>query len=392
MTTNIYYNFPQITLSLDGVGAPYTAEILLSTNEQPITNIQLNDENYSAYSISIYGQGNAPSHLIVKCYANVKDLASNIIYLAIPLILNANNGADPSVVDNIIDGSGITIDLELNEYIKNEGTAYVQPGTSFPITITLSSDSAIPIKSHADKTFSSNIDRLSINSTEKNAKAKKRDLDWVMSCELLTEDEPEKQKITPGEVATMISFCMMSILIALATYGAGPALYGPLGMAKLAKNMKNNHYTINVYWKIILFTIGAFCLIKGLNRPKKEGAEANIIYVFFSIALFLSFFAGTRGILTIEGIANEEKTDFNDTSKPFDIFSAIFTGQCSTVFGFVVKIVLAIILILGMLGMPAAIALNSDSAFTTQLINVLFFAVLLLNAVSYFNKTSNPTA
>ena len=95
MTTNIYYNFPQITLSLDGVDKPHTAEIVLSTNEQPITNIQLNDENYSAYSVSIYGQGNNPSHLIVKCYANVNDTASNLIYLAIPLILNANNGADP---------------------------------------------------------------------------------------------------------------------------------------------------------------------------------------------------------------------------------------------------------------------------------------------------------
>jgi hypothetical protein len=392
--TTVYYNFPAISLSLQGLGSPSSNEIQLPHVGQPLTNIQLNNVNYSAYSVIVASSESSstePGFLIVKCYADVNDLTSNLLYLAVPLNVSVQPSSD---VDNIINASegNLTVNLNLNNYIKSGGGCVVPSINSFPITVTLDSTSAIPIQQYQGKTFYTigSIPSLAVNtnvSNNKNATVQKQDLDWIMSCELLTEDGPtEKQKVDPGTTATTITLFMMVIIISFATYTAGPILYNGLGMFNLAsKTLNGNHYSINVFWGVTLILIAVMCIIQGIKSN-------DTIYYFIAIALILSFFSATSGVMKLKGVANAGETGFANTDGALKVYSEIFSRNCYSTTGFVLKILVFVFLVYSFLAMSGAMSSGNQFVFVTHMIMFIGVSVLQLSAISYFNKVSNPSS
>ena len=396
--TTVYYNFPVISLPLQGVASPSSNEIQLSHVGQPLTNIQLNNVNYSAYSVfvaSLPSSSNSPGYLIVKCYADVNDTTSNLVYLAVPLNVPPPDGTldnTKSDVDNIINATSetSTVNLDLNKYIKNGGSCVVPSINSFPVTITLDSTSAIPIQQYVNTTFYNigSISGLKVDANvanNKNSTIQKQELDWIMSCELLTEDgPPEKQKVDPGTTATTISLFMMAIMISGATYVAGPILYTELGMFSLAKNgLQGNHYSINVYWGITLILLAILCIVQGVTAD-------NTTYYFIAIGLILSFFGATSAILKLKGIANADGSGFDNTEHPLKVYSEIFSRNCYSTTGFILKLLVFVFLLYSFLAMSGSMASGNQFVFVTHMLMFIFVAVLQLGAISYFNKMSNP--
>jgi hypothetical protein len=398
--TTVYYNFPVISLSLQGVASPSSNEIQLPHVGQPLTNVQLNNVNYSAYSVivaSSESSSNTPGYLIVKCYADVNDLTSNLLYLAVPLKVPPPDGSpqpSSSDVDNIINASGgtTTVNLNLNNYIKSGGSCVVPSINSFPVTVTLDSTSAIPIQQYVNKPFYTigSIPSLAVNSNvsnNKNAIVQQQDLDWIMSCELLTEDGPtEKQKVDPGTTATTITLFMMVIIISFATYTAGPILYNGLGMFNLAsKTLNGNHYSINVFWGATLILLAVMCIIQGIKSN-------DTIYYFIAIALILSFFSATSGVMKLKGVANAEETGFANTDGALKVYSEIFSRNCYSTTGFVLKILVFVFLVYSFLAMSGSMASGNQFVFVTHMLMFIGVSVLQLSAISYFNKISNPSS
>ena len=393
--TTIYFNFPAITVSLQGV--TISNQIQLPKVGQPVTNIQLNNVNYSAYSIIIAQSSSSstnttePGHLIVKCYADINDTTSNLVYLAIPLKVVADNPNQPSSdVDNIINATDktSTVNLDLNKYIKNGGSCHFSLKDS-SVTITLDSTSAIPIKQPVGKSFyNGEIPNLEIDpnvSSNKNATLQQQDLDWIMSCELLTEDGPtEKQAIDPGTTATTISLFMMTILISIVVYSASPFIYKESGMYTIATTLlDDNHFSINVYWMSILTTLAIFCIVQGI--------QTNNIYLFIAVSLILSFFSATSAILKIDNVANSKGTAFAKHDSSFDVFSEIiFSWSCYSSTGKFLKAILIFLFGCSFFGLFFSTGFNNQFAFVLSMGGFLFFALAQLIAISYFNKTSNP--
>ena len=398
--TTVYYNFPAISLSLQGLGSPSSNEIQLPHVGQPLTNIQLNNVNYSAYSVivaSAPSSSTTPGFLIVKCYADVNDTTSNLVYIAVPLKVPPPDGTpqtSSSDVDNIINASGgnMTVNLNLNNYIKSGGSCVVPSINQFPVTVTLDSTSAIPIEQYVNTPFYNigSIPSLAVDSnvvTNKNATVQQQDLDWIMSCELLTEDGPtEKQKVDPGTTATTITLFMMVIMISCATYIAGPILYNGLGMFTLAKNIDTsnpNHYSINVYWGVTLILLAVMCISQGIKSN-------DTIYYFIAIALILSFFSATSGILKMKGVANPEGSGFANTEGALNVYWEIFSRNCYSTTGFILKILVFVLLVYSFLAMCGSMASGNQFVFVTHMLMFILVAVLQLGAISYFNKMSNP--
>lgn len=388
--TIVYYNFPTINLSLSGLNNPSSKKIKLSSVGQPLTNLMLDDVNYTAGVVYIAGPKNdSPSHLIFECYSDIKDPTSNIIYFVVPLIadLNSNTTSD---VDNIIEpGNRETVELTLNNYIKKNGSCFVQQQPTFPITITLDAESKIPIKSYANKNFyvSSSINNLSIHSgTDTNATLQHQDLDWIMSCELLTEDDNDKKKtpVDPSPTSTTISLFMMAIMIAGSAYLMGPIIYTESGMYKLATGvLRGNHYSINFYWAITLILLAVTCVWNGVSSN-------NNIYYFIAIALVLSYFGATSAIIKVPGVANQEGNAINKDPNQsiFAVYYAIFSKECYSMTGRMMKLLVFGGLIYAYLTMVGSMAMGSNTVFASHLIFFLLIAVLQLIAVLYFNKTS----
>ena len=391
--TTVYYNFPAISLSLQGVSSPSSQEIQISSVGQPLTNIQLNNVNYSAKSLLIASSpsmSSSPGHLILKCYADINDATSNMIFIAIPLAVPHPDGTvqrPNSVVDTIINSTGgETVALTLNDYIKPGGNCVVQASTTFPLTITLDSKSAIPVQQHVDKKFYNvgSIPSLTIDSnpgTNTNAVLQLQDLDWVMSCELLTEDGPtEKTAVDPGTTATTISLFTMAIFIAGITYKFGPVLYQELGMYNFAQNnLQGNHYSINVFWGVNLVILALLCLIHALKTQET-------VYNFITISLLLSFASATSGVLKIPGISNADGTGFKNTESMLRVYSEIISTECYSTTGLIMKIIMVILFIYSFIALTTAIAIGNNSLFVSHLILFLFFSVALLDTVRRYNK------
>jgi len=377
-------------------GTDYTKEIQLPTVGQPLTNIQLNDTTYTAYSIIIAKSANNPDastypgHLIVKCLADVNDTTSNLIYFAVPLVVPTPTEGEPvfSDIDKIINATGGASTLTLNNYIKNGNTCVVPP-PSFPLTITLGQESAIPIQSSQasfQKFYNSSKLSPTLNldpnvSQNKNGTLQQQDLDWIMSCELLTEDGPTKtQVVDPGSTATTISLFMMAIMISGATYIAGPIIYKEFGLKSLAENvLKGNHYTINIYWAITLLLTAFLTIIQAISSN-------HTTYYFIGIALGLCYFAGTSAILKLSGIANAEGTGFGNKDSTFGIYREILFGDCSSMTGKIVKIGVWIWLCSSFLGMMGAMKAGADSAFVGSLVMFIIVAFVQLIVVKYFSS------
>ena len=390
--TTIYYNFPEITLPLQGITSPSSHEIQLSSVGQPLANMQINNVNYSAKSIIIASSPSAttnPGHLIVKCYADINDTDSNIVFIAIPLEVSTPNGSNPSNsdVDNIIESSGGAVKLTLNNYIKQNGNCVLPPPNVFPLTITLTSESAIPIKQPTNVTFYNvgNISDIKIEQdpgNNTNAVLQKQELDWVMTCELLTEDGPtEKVQNDPGTTATTISLFLMTIMIASTAYAAGPILYTELGMFSFAKNgLKDNHYALNVYWGANLIILALLCIIQGLKSKAPT-------YYFIAIALVFSFFSATSGILKLKDVGNIDGTEFaNKEGGSLAFYKEVFSAECYSTFGKIMKGLMVIAYIVTFSLVAAAIKTEDTTLFITNLILFLIVALLLISTLSYFRK------
>jgi hypothetical protein len=224
-------------------------------------------------------------------------------------------------------------------------------------------------------------------SNNKNAIVQQQDLDWIMSCELLTEDGPtEKQKVDPGTTATTISLFMMTIMISGATYIAGPILYNGLGMYNLAsKTLNGNHYSINVFWGVTLILLAIMCIIQGIKSN-------DTIYYFIAIALILSFFSATSGVMKLKGVANAGETGFANTDGALKVYSEIFSRNCYSTTGFVLKILVFVFLVYSFLAMSGSMASGNQFVFVTHMLMFIGVSVLQLSAISYFNKVSNPSS
>lgn len=385
---SLFFNFPEVSLSLAGMNS--SKEIRFTKSDQPVTNIQLNNTNYTAYSIFIASTSTSsktPAHLIVKCLEDINRTESNAVYIAIPFKHNdTDSESDKNVIDRIIKSGDETVKLTLNNFIKKGGDCFIPATKSFPIIITLGMDSAILIQRYSQEFYPIGLLGLSPEtdvSRKKNATLQMQELDWIMSCDLLNEEgEVKKEQIDPGTTATTISLFMMAILIACASYVGGPVLYSILGMKKLAEtNTHLNHYSINVFWCINLTLIALMCIIKGV-------ASKDIIFYFIAISLLLSFFAGTTGVLKDTDISSDSGSGFKETDKMFAVFLEIFRLECSTTTGFAMKIIIFILLLCIFSILCASI--NNTAVFTIHLIIYLVFVVLMLSAISYFNAVTNP--
>jgi hypothetical protein len=398
--TTVYYNFPNMEIPMQGTD--YTKEIQLPIVGQPIVNIQLNDINYIAYSIIIAKNPNTnspstePGYLVVKCYADINDTTSNLIYFAVPLIVpqpTSGQSADAaptnkSDVDNMISANGATTKLTLNDYIKN-GSGCVVKQTPFPLTIKLGEDSAIHVQSlpevfrkFYEHSKIPNIDLIIDVNQTKNAKLQQQDLDWVMSCELLTEDGPPKMEaVDPGTTATTISLFMMAIIIACTVYLAGPIIYKSSGLYDLAERvLDGNHYTINIYWGVTLLFTAFLALIQGLtsNHPT---------YFFIVIALALSYYSGTSAILKMPEIGNDTGTGFeSDNMNAFQIYSEIISGECSSFSQQMIKLGMTGVVVLLFIGMTISMGLGVDSAFVANLAMFIGASFILLIITNKFSS------
>lgn len=368
MSVKVYYNFPEISVSLDGVDNPASTIIALRKVGQPIANIQLNETLYSAQSMCIYGTNDTPSHIVIKCYEDINNLLSQFVYFAIPLKVG-----DKSVIDDIIDKKEDVIKLSLNNHINDGGKCSVT-STKSPITIV--AETTISVGSYPGNTYTSNLPDINIPSKPSmNAVLLHQELDWIMSCELLTEDEdgPKKtERVDPGTTATTISFLMMAILITAATHAVGPTVYQYSGMFQLAD--KTSHYAINIFWGAVLISLAVLCLGQGI-------VTQNLIYYFIGVSLVLSYFSGSRSILNMDDVDKNIDTDWFITKGniPIDVFIQLgvklfnFNIPVLIVFFFWTSSFSAILS-----GLP----LKNDIAFSTGLGSFLLLSIGLLYTLS----------
>jgi hypothetical protein len=344
-----------------------------------IVNIQLNSANYTAQLIYVAGSNNdsTPTNLIVECL----DPNSNIVYIAIPL----KQQKDPvSDVHDIINATGGNVNLTLNNYIKTNGNSVVQSPNNkngqFPITITLDAESEIPIDTlYPTKKFYqiNSIPGINISSNptkNTNAKLQQQDLDWVMTCDLLTEDGPtERQSVELGSTATIISFLMMTIMVVIVSYYLSPIVYNELGLYKLASSIGNNHLTLNFYWSVTLVLVAVASIVQGIRTK-------NLIYWFVFPAAILSYLAGTMSVLKIEGVANS--TGWFNGDEYFKIYYEIVIGTCSILLARIVKICGILVLLSAVSGMFLS---TNDIIFMSSVVLFLLLSFLMLTAVSYLN-------
>lgn len=380
--TTVYFNFPEIIL---GKGIDSSKEILLGDNRN--TNIKVNDVNYTAYSVYVVGKdtdSNVPEYFVILCYSDANDTTSKCVYVVFP-VTQTNTDKQSSDVDNIIDGKS-DIKMELNKFIKDNGGCFITDLTASHITVTLTNQ-PIPIKLVVGKQFysKSNLSEISIHlGKDTNAVLKKQDMDWIMTCDLLTEDGPtQKSKMDPPSASMTITMFFMTILITGCAYLAGPVVYTEFGMYKLAeKVLKGNHYSISVFWLITLSLLSFMCIIQGTvtNLP---------IYYFMGMALILSYFAAARGVLKLEGVHNMNGDGFATTARPIQVYSEIFFGSCNSLIGRIVKILIFIGLIGIFSGLVATMALKRIPEFTIHIVLFLFFSVLQIGSIYYFNEAVN---
>jgi hypothetical protein len=156
-------------------------------------------------------------------------------------------------------------------------------------------------------------------------------------------------------------------------------VYNGAGMFNLANSlMDRNHYTINIYWGLILILLGVMCIVQGVKSNDK-------IYYFIAISFILAYFSSTSAILQMKGVANPEGTGFDKTDRPFRIFWEIFSSECSSTTGYVSKLVFFALLIYAFLAMVGSMKTGDHASFVLHIFVFLGFALAQLGAISYFN-------
>lgn len=330
MTIPVYYSFAPITVTL-AANDYSTKEIIITKLQNTPPNLRLNDINYYAKSLYITKQSSSP-YLIIKCLADANDDSSDVLFFAIHLV----PGKEESDVDNLMKGG--SVELDLHKYLK-PGEANVSSSQNHTITVVVPEKTCvIPVKTSLTNGYQSAITNLQLDATIP-ATIAKQDLDWVMSCDLLDEDGIAYPNPTMNDsakqtdTANTITFLMMSLMIAGSAYLIGPTVYNLAGLFKLAKvlgaggeegSSKPNHYTLNIYWGILLILAAIMCIVQG-------GITKKDIYYFLAIGLILAYFAATSAILKLEGVANEAGTGFKNMSGMFKYFGSINSSESELV-------------------------------------------------------------
>jgi hypothetical protein len=325
MSVIVYYNFPKISLNLNGITKPLTSIIQYTNSSgQTTNNIKYNEQNYSAqnFYFKTDAKGNQ-NYFLVECL----DSNSIPLFIAIPLILS-NDGSTHSKtdIDTIISSGGKPdIPLTLNNIIsttKNSISIY----TSNNVVTVVTEPFQISTQTLTDvnKIDSFNTDVILIATNEKPAipgtLQLQTDLDWVMTCELLTEDGEVLQMVEQESAAITITYFMSALIVVCFVYIVSPIFYKELFINRgvLAK-LNYNHYAINFYFAIFFIVLSATFLIYGI-RTNTRG------FYFIFIAMILSFFSGRTAVFAIPGIANSNGTDFAKLDDPFSVFIAFFKG------------------------------------------------------------------
>jgi hypothetical protein len=169
-------------------------------------------------------------------------------------------------------------------------------------------------------------------------------------------------------------------MIAGTAYMAGPILYTELGMFKLAKNiLAGNHYSINVYWGVILILLAIMCISQGIKSN-------NTIYYFIAIALILSFFSATSAVMKLKGVANADESGFESNGSMFAVYFEIFSKDCYSKTGQYLKYLVFVFMLSWWFILVISLAAGNQTSFVINMIIFLGIATLQLNAISYFNK------
>ena len=316
----IYYNFPLLSVSLQGVNC--SQEIHIPKSTQPTTNVQIDNVNFMAYSILITtdSASNLPNYLVMKCFADVNDTTSKMVYIAVPITVLPDGNTNKTDLDNIIEPNGATmVNMTLNNYIK-DGKDCVESNDNNITTVTLDKDSGITVNMYVGKTYyaQSRLSGFKPNPDtkgSKNAKVAKKELDWVMDCELLTEEGKKTETIELGSTAITMSLFMMTMLIAGVVYLWGPIVYEVFGMNSGIKNsFEGNHYAVNLFIGINFSIISLILFSYGASNDSQ-------MYSFAALIIMLSYFAGTSGVLTKDDISNADHTGFEKTDKMLAFYS-----------------------------------------------------------------------
>jgi len=325
MSIQIKYNFPLITLPLQSSStSPTEREIQIASSGIPIVNIQLNNENFSAYSFYIssidVNSLQTPGYLIIKCVPDVNAIDSKCVFLAIPLEQDSTIQTNTDV-DNIINSqsSKITINTYITDKAKTANAkCSVSDISNFPVTIALTDESKIKIKTYSDKKFYNigNITGLKLPDTSKpNGTLVKTDLDWILSCDLVGEDASGNQVVkidTGSSTANQVSLFMMVLMVLIVVYFGGPLVYKQLFIGGLGNAAINWHYPVNVYIGINMVLLGFILAVYGL------ATSDNQIYAFIGVVIGLSYLSGTRGLLNT--VADQNTGFFDTTESPFAYF------------------------------------------------------------------------
>lgn len=382
--TTIYHDFPSFDVPLQGIQNHKTIISILKTAEQPITNIQYNDNNYTSESIVFCDFKDAVGTLgyfVVKCYQDPNNTSSDLIYVALPLVASGNDAKETDI-DKIINGikenSSSLVTVDIDSYIDDSKKCTVngpKEGGNFPVTITFSE----PIKLKQTNTpplvfyENTNLSGLNISQT-KNAQCQKKDLDWIMTCEMLGDDgnvKDVKVNANPPTAITMSYFAMI-LLIVCASYYAGPMFYKVSGVEDYVKGNldKFDHFSVNVFVGFNMLIAAVLSIFYGIQN--------GMVFVFIGLSLLLSYRAGTVGILSSKEISENYKNDnwFNFYRK------GLFPNEefKTRVFA----IVSLFLLTAGISSMSTTMALKNDVGFSISL--GVFVASIFLILTFYANN------
>lgn len=389
--TTIYHDFPALYVPLQGTKDNKTIIRLLKTAEQPITNIQYNSDNYTAESIVICDYKDVVGtlgYLIVKCYQDINNTSSNMIYIAFPLIAGGDK-ATATDIDSLIDGiksessSLVTIDIDSHIDDSNKCTVMSpNEGGNFPVTITFSKPITLKQTNSPSLEFYPNSSLTGLNiGHSKNAQSQKKDLDWIMTCELLGDDGNVKDvKVnTNPPSATTMSYFSMVLLIVCAAYYAGPMFYKVSGIEDyvIGNSTSFDHFSVNVFVGFNMLIAAIFSIFYGIQNGS--------VFSFIGLAILLSFRAGTVGILSSKDISDNYKNAnwFSFYSKglfPNDNYTTLFIAGFSL-----------FLLTSGISSMSTFMVLKNDMGFSISLgmFVVFIFAILIVYA-KMFTPQKNP--
>jgi hypothetical protein len=391
MPVPVYYNFNPIKVNLGNAGC--TQQIKITPTASPQTNVKIHDVNYFADALYLKYQTTSEYYLIIKCLSDANDQNSNALFFAIQLT-PAQRGAEKSFIDKLLSSGNNkqhTIDLEPflqdgNGKISNEENRAITVIAPFKIPFSESITNS--------NIFGSSIAGLKLDA-DLPAALTKQDLDWVMSCDLLDENGTPYPNPTMNDAsqqkdtAYTITFLMMTLLIAGSANMMAPIVYksgGLQAIAELFRGASNipNHYTINVYWGILLITAAVFCVI--------QWAISNeTLYQFLAISLVLAYFAATRAIVGMDNtIGNDAGNGFRNSDNMFQYFSDISSKEAILATGTlpsVLRIVAAVLLYFGMISgiilMIVGVSLT-DKLVKRPIFSVGIMTFLTLPAISMF--------